>query len=281
MAKEILLNGELIPYDQATVPVDDRGYQFGESIYEVIRVYRGKPFEMERHMQRLRNSVAAVDLDLGPALAELEPQAMELLRRSGLQEAAIYMQVTSGAAPRAHLAPQGLKPNVIVMVSPASPPPDQVRQEGIAVITVPDDRWAKCYVKTTQLLANTAAKKRAVAAGCEDAIFVRDGFVMEGTSSNLFAVFDGVLTTAPASNYILHGITRAVVLELASQLDMPHTQSPIPLPKLYGAQEMFLTGTVAELVPISSVDGKPVGTGRPGPVYSRLHEALQRRIAEL
>ncbi len=279
MSKEVLLNGRFVPYEQATVAIDDRGFQFAESVYEVIRVYRGKPFEMERHMSRLRASVAAVDLEVGSALEELETRSLELLRRSGLQEATIYLQVTSGAAPRAHLCPQGLTPTVVAIVNPASAPPERVRQEGIKTITVPDDRWARCYVKTTMLLPNTAAKKRAAAAGCDDAIFVRDGFVTEGSASNLFAVFDGVLTTPPASNYILHGVTRAVVLDLARELGMPYAESPIPLPKLYAAQELFLTGTMAEAVPIVSVDGKSVGTGRPGPVIARIHEAFQRKVA--
>ncbi len=281
MSKEVLLNGHFVPYEQAAVAIDDRGFQFAESVYEVIRVYHGKPFEMERHMRRLRGSIAAVDLNAGSALDQLEGQALELLQRSGLQEASIYLQVTSGAAPREHLRPQGLTPTVIAIVNPASPPADRLRQPGLTAITVPDERWAKCYVKTTMLLPNTAAKKRAVAAGCDDAIFVRDGFVMEGTASNLFAVFDGVLTTSPASNYILHGVTRSVVLDLARELGMPHSESPIPLPKLYDAQELFLTGTVSELTPIARVDGKLIGDGRPGPVLARMYEAFQSRIAAL
>lgn len=281
MSREVLLNGRFVPYEQAAIAIDDRGFQFAESVYEVIRVYKGKPFEMERHMRRLRASVAAVDLDLGPALDQLETQSLELLRRTGLQEASIYLQVTPGAAPRAHLCPEGLTPTVVAIVSPASPPPARLYEEGIRVITVPDERWAKCYVKTTMLLPNTTAKKRAAAAGCHDAIFVRDGFVMEGSASNLFAVFDGVLTTPPASNYILHGVTRAVVLDLARELGMSYSESPIPLPKLYAAQEMFFTGTVGEVVPIVEVDGKPVSTGRPGSITSRIHEAFQRKVEAL
>ncbi len=281
MAKEVLINGRFVPYEQAAVQIDDRGFQFGEGVYEVIRVYHGKPFEMGRHMQRLRHSAAAVELEVGSLLDEFESGILELLRRGGLQEAAIYLQVTPGAAPRAHLRPEGLTPTSLAIVSPASSPSEEIRRNGVKAITVSDERWAKCYVKTTMLLPNTAAKRRAVNAGCDDAIFVRDGFAMEGSSSNLFALLDGVLTTAPASNYILHGITRAVVLDLARELGLPHAESPIPQPKLYGAEELFFTGTVAELVPIVEVDGKTIGSGRPGPVVARLHDALQRRIAAL
>lgn len=277
MSREVLLNGRFIPYEEAVVPIGDRGFQFAEGVYEVIRVYRARPFEMDRHLRRLRMSLEAIGLSLGSSLDELQSQSLELLRRSGLQEAAIYIQITSGVAPRSHLAPPALEPTVLAMVGPASPPAERLRREGITAITVPDDRWARCYVKTTMLLPNTAAKRRAVAAGCDEAIFVRDGFVMEATAANLFALFDGVLTTAPASNYILHGVTRAVVLDLAKQLSIPSLESPIPLERLFHAEELFLTGTVSELVPIRAVDGQTIGNGGPGPLFTRLHEAYQRR----
>jgi len=279
MQQEVLLNGRIVPYHEAVVSIDDRGFQFGEGVYEVIRVYRGKPFELERHMRRLRESAAAVELGADSALVGLEAQCLEMVRRSGLQEAAIYIQVTSGAHPRVHLRPQGLTPTVVITVRPASPPPDETRREGIKVITVPDDRWARCYVKTTQLLPNAAARRRAAAAGCDDAIFVRDGFAMEGSASNLFAVFDGVLTTPPASNYILHGVTRAVVLELAQEVGLPKAERPIPADRLRYAEELFLTGTVSELTPVVAVDGAQIGAGRPGPVFARLNEAFQNRVA--
>ncbi|MGE5619090.1 MAG: aminotransferase class IV [Sphingomonadaceae bacterium] len=281
MSREVLLNGKFVPYEEAMVRIDDRGFQFSEGVYEVIRVYHGKPFEMERHMARMRSSVEAVGLDVGSVLDGVEEQSLELLRRSGLQEAYIYIQVTSGAAPRVHLAPSGLTPTVIAIVGPASPPSAEVRSRGIRVMTVPDQRWAMCFAKTTMLLPNTTAKKRALAEGYDDAIFVRDGFAMEGTAANMFAVFDGVLTTPPATNYILHGVTRAVVLDLAKQIGMPHAEAPIPAAKLGTAEEVFLTGTVGELIPVVSVDGKTIGTGKPGPVYARMYDALQRRIAEL
>jgi len=275
---EVLLNDRFVPYEQAVVPVDDRGYQFAESVYEVIRVYRGQPFEMERHMRRLRASLEAVGIDLGSRLEDLPSRCLELLSRSGLQEAAIYIQVSSGATARSHLLPPGLSPTVVAIVSPASPPPEKVRQEGIGVITVPDNRWALCYVKTTMLLPNTMAKRRAAEAGCQDALFIRDGFLMESTAGNAFAVLDGTLRTPPKSNYILHGITREILLELARKEQIPCFEDPIPLTKLYDADELFITGTVSELVPIARVDGKPIGAGQPGPMFRRLL-GLYRRYA--
>lgn len=278
MSTEVLLNGRFVPYEEAVVPIDDRGFQFAESVYEVIRVYRGRPFEMDRHLRRLQASLDALGIELADRLEQLAAQSLELLRRSGLEEASIYIQITSGAAPRSHLMPPNLTPTVLVIVKPASPPPERLRQEGIKVITVPDDRWARCYVKTTMLLPNTLARRRAAEAGCDDALFLRDGFLMESTAGNSFVVFGDKLCTPPKSNYILHGITREVVLELAEKAGIPCIEGPIPAIKLYGANEIFITGTVTELLPVTAVDGRSIGGGRPGPMFARLLE-LYRRYA--
>lgn len=279
MSMEVLLNGRFVPYREATVAVEDRGFQFSESVYEVIRVYRGRPFEMERHMRRLQASADAIGLALKPGIDELAAAAGELLRRSGLQEAFIYLQATTGAAPRIHLRPEGLEPTVLAMVTPATPPPQRWLAEGISAITVPDDRWARCYVKTTMLLPNTLAKRRAAEAGCDDAIFVRDGFVTEATAGNVFALVGGTLATPPKSNYILHGVTREVVLELAAEMGMPAAEGPMPVEKLYEAEEVILTATGFDLLPITTVDGKRIGAGRPGAVFARLLDAYRRRTA--
>ena len=279
MSMEVLLNGRFVPYREATVAVDDRGFQFSESVYEVIRVYRGRPFEMERHMRRFQASADAIGLELKPGVDDLAAAARELLRRSGLQEAFIYLQATTGAAPRIHLRPEGLEPTVLAMVSPATPPPQRWLAEGISAITVPDDRWARCYVKTTMLLPNTLAKRRAVEAGCDDAIFVRDGFVTEATAGNVFALVGGTLATPPRSNYILHGVTRDVVLELAAGKGMPATEGPIPVERLYAAEEVILTATGFDLLPITTIDGRRIGTGRPGDAFARLLDAYRRRTS--
>jgi len=277
MSPEMLLNGQFVPYETATVAVDDRGFQFAESVYELMYCYRGRPFEMDRHMRRFSNSAEAIGLTLEPGIDVLKSQIEELLKRSGLQEAVIYIQATTGAAPRAHLRPAGLKPTVIVTVGPKPPIPERWRNQGLTAITVPDERWARCYVKTTMLLPNTMARKKAVEAGCDDAIFVRDGFVTEATAANAFAVFNGELRTAAKSNYILHGVTREVVLELAAQLGIPSVEGPIPVDRLYTADEVFITGTTFGVAPIVSVDGKTIGDGRPGPVAARLHDAYWRK----
>lgn len=278
MSLEALLNGRFIPLEEAVVSVENRGFQFGEGIYEVIRVYRGRPFELDRHLRRMQSSLEALGIDLGDGMQQLVSQALELLTRSGLNEASIYLQVTTGEAHRSHLAPLDLTPTTFAVVTPASPPAEHLRQEGIKVITAPDSRWSMCYVKTTMLLPNTLARRRAFEAGCQDALFIRDGFLMESTAGNAFAVFGDTLCTAPKSNYILHGVTREVVLQLAAREGIPCNEGPIPANKLYGADELFITGTVSELLPVTSVDGRSIGSGRPGPMFTRLLE-LYRRYA--
>ncbi|MGI5836079.1 MAG: D-amino acid aminotransferase [Chloroflexota bacterium] len=276
MSIEVLLNGRFVPIEEAVVSVDNRGFHFAESVYEVVRVYRGRPFELDRHVRRLQASLEAIGIELGDGLQQFVTQSLELLRRSGLEEASIYYQVTSGEARRIHLAPPNLTPTTFAMVSPASPPPEKLRQEGIKVITIPDSRWAMCYVKTTMLLPNTLAKRRAAEAGCQDALFIRDGFLMESTAGNAFAVFGDTLCTPPKSNYILHGVTREVLLQLADREGIACKEAPIPVDKLYSADELFITGTVSELLPIISVDGRSIGSGRPGPMFSRLLEIYRR-----
>ncbi len=274
---DVYLNGRFVPYEEANVPIDDRGLQFSESVYEVVHVYAGRPFEMERHMRRLANGLAALEIDPGITTDALAEKCMELVRRNGLADAMIYIQITSGSAPRVHLRPDGLNPTVVVTTTPAAPASDEWPDEGISCMTVSDDRWSGAYVKTTMLLPNTMAKRRAAKAGYGDAIFVRDGYAIESTASNLFAIFDGELWTPPATNYILGGITREIVLELAKELGIPLRERPIPAHKVYVADELFITASGIELAAITSVDGRTIGNGKPGPVLGRLRSAFRKR----
>ena len=276
MPEEIVLNGRFVQASEATISPSDRGFQFSESVYEVIRAYGGKPFEMDRHLRRMRVSLEALGLP-SSGLDELAEKAVSLLKRNGASDALIYMQITSGSVLRAHFRPSGLVPTSVAMLLPASPVPPEWLTKGSSAITVPDQRWAMCYVKTTMLLVNTAAKSRAVAAGSDDAIFVRDGFVTEASAANVFAVYGGVLWTPPKSNYILHGITRELALEIAAELGIPSVEGPISAAKLAEAGEIFISGTAQELVPVTILDGKPVGNGTPGPVWERLQKGYQRR----
>ena len=276
------LNGEYVGREQAVVPVDDRGFLFGDGVYEVVRVVNGQLFEADRHWRRLERSLDGLQIRQPAGLdgAALDAIAQRLLEENGLGDAnaLVYVQITRGAAVRTHhFPPEGTRPTVFVSAGPFSPP-DAVRTRGASVITCADIRWARCDLKTVNLLPNTLAKQRAVAAGADEAVFVRDGVVTEGASSNLFGVFGGELRTYPATNYILPGITRDVVLELATELGIPVRLAPIFVDELPRADELFLTNTTSDVMPIVRVDGQPAGGGRPGPVTGRLSAAFIERM---
>ncbi|MBI2941524.1 MAG: aminotransferase class IV, partial [Chloroflexi bacterium] len=235
----VYLNGDFVPYSSAILPVEDRAVQFGDGVYEVVRYYRGKPFRIPQHMRRLERSAAGIDLAL-PPVADLVAAMNELVERQGHREATVYLQVTRGAQPRTHGVPAGLRPTVIAIARPAASARPRPTYK---VITVSDDRWARCYLKTTMLLPNALARERARRLGADDAIFVRDGFIMEATSSNVFLVKDGRLLTPPLTNYILAGITREALLEIVPGIGIECCTDPVSWQQLYEADEVFLTGT--------------------------------------
>jgi len=270
----VYVNGAYVPWSEATIPVEDRAMQFGDSVYEVIRYYHGAPFRLQQHFDRMARSAEGIFLP-PPPLDEIKKAMDGLVERQGLRDASVYVQVTRGVGPRSHSLPADLKPTVIAIARPA---PIVRPRLPMTVITVSDDRWARCYLKTTMLLPNTLAKERARRRGADDAIFVRDGFVTEATASNVFLVAGGRLLTSPLTNYILAGITRGVVLELAEQEGIPHAEVPVPADLLWQADEVMLSGTLSEVTPITAVDGRQVGTGQPGPVFQKLAAAFDRLI---
>ncbi|MBI2320762.1 MAG: D-amino-acid transaminase [Chloroflexi bacterium] len=276
MPKEVYLNGRIVPYGEAVVPIEDRGYQFADGIYEVIRVYSGQIFEGERHFARLERSAAFLELPLSPGVASVRAAGEELLRRGALREAQIYIQVTRGVAARAHALPSDIAPTVVVLVRGAVVPPEEQVERGVAAITASDTRWAHVHVKVIGLLPNVLAKQRAIRAGAYEAIFIRDGYVTDCTATNVFAVIDGAVTTPPKSNYILHGITREVVLELCAAEGLPHAEAPVTEAQLHGAEEIFVTGTNTEVLPIVTLNGQAVGSGAPGPHTRQLIAAFRR-----
>ncbi|MDE3077304.1 MAG: aminotransferase class IV, partial [Chloroflexota bacterium] len=270
-------NGKIGPLEDASIRVDDRGFMLADGIYEVIRVYQGQPFMLDRHLHRLQRSASLLDLQLDPGPAEIERVCREMVALQGAEEATIYLQVTRGAAPRAHAIPPELKPTTVLMVSPF-PTPDPARRLGVAAITVPDDRWARCEIKTIGLTANVLAKERAVRAGAFEAIFVRDGYVTDGASSNVFAVLGGALLTPPRSNYILAGITRDLVLELAERASLRVLQQVFGMEDLRRAEEIMLTSTTSEVLPVIQLDAAAVGNGERGPICLRLQNLFDDLI---
>jgi D-alanine transaminase len=266
------LNGWLGPLEEAVVPVNDRGYTFGDGVYEVIRAYNGVMFAQAEHFKRLAASADAVQMPLPWELTDLGDIAAEVLNQSGIKEAMIYIQVTRGTAPRNHLPEAGLRPNLLITVRriPAIPP--EVYSEGVKVLTVPEFRWQMCHVKSISLQASVLAKHRAQQAGAAEAVFVLpDGTVTECASSNIFIVKNGVLMTHPADHRILAGVIRKFVLEVAGSLGLEVSVRPFNISELMRAEEVFITGTVAEIVPVVNVDGNIVGDGNPGPVTRRIH----------
>ena len=275
-------NGRYMPKEDICIPVDDRGFLFSDSLYEVIRHYPGGLFRPDAHIRRLNHGAGHLALICGD-FSYLIPVAEDLIHRNHLasQDALVYIHVTRGCAPRNHPFPiPSPEPTIYVCVSPFDTAgKDRQRQTGIHAITVPDIRWSRCDIKTTGLTANVLANQKAAENGAAEAIFVRDGVLMEGTHANFMAVFDDTVTTAPLSNYILGGITRETVLELCRHLGICTSESPIYATRVHLASELMVTGTTLEVTPIVTLDGRPVGSGMPGPTVRKLQTAFKERIS--
>jgi D-alanine transaminase len=274
----VYLNGRVCPLAEAVVPVTDRGLLFGDGVYEVYRVYGGRPFRMKEHLARLRRSAEAIRLDL----PELDWEALhrELAERNRLQtaDATVYIQATRGAPEgRGHaFPPAGTPPTIFVIPRLLRAPSAALSTGGARVVTRPDLRWGRCDIKSVNLLPNVLANQDAAEVGAWETVFVREGMLTEGSHTNVFAVVDGTVRTHPSGPRILGGITREVVLELCQELGIPVLERPIEHAALPRLGEVFLTGTTAEVMPVVQVDETTVAAGRPGPVTRRLHEAFRR-----
>lgn len=268
------LNGQFLPRSSASVSVDDRGFVFGDGVYEVWRVVNGRLFESERHLARLEFGLRELRINLAEPLSlqAIEGMADRLLRESSLTtgEATFYVQITRGAAPRAHqFPPPTTRPTVYATVNRLVPPED-LRTRGASAITIPDIRWLRCDIKTIQLLPNAFAKQAALERGAVDALMIRDGVITEGSHANVVGVLDGVVRTHPTNHLILPGITRAIVLDIARGLRVPVSEEPIAERDIAQLEEVFLVGTTTDVMPIVRVDDKPVASGKPGPITTRL-----------
>lgn len=275
MGEQVFINGKYVDYDKALIHVEDRGLIFADGIYEVIRYYRGKGFKLDRHLDRLEEGSKAIKLPLPYTLDELAEIANETVRRNGLQEASLYMQVTRGCAHRIHYFPEKVSPTVFMIARYCPGHPQEIYNTGIICQTVEDIRWHMCNIKSIGLLANVLAKQQIHEAGAFEGIFIRDGIVTEGISSNVFAVFDGTLYTHPEGNYILSGVIREVVIELAKSFKYKVVEEPITISQLREADEVFVTGSISEIIPVSVLDGEKVGDGVPGPITKDLMRAYK------
>ena len=278
----VYLNGKFMPHADARISVDDRGFVFADGVYEVCRIYDGRIFLLEPHLRRLRYGLGELDIPADIA-DELAPIAERLIEDNTLRtgDATLYAQVTRGTAPRAHAFPNPpVPPTVYVAVKPFKQHPDSYFEQGVSAVTVHDTRWTRCDIKSIALLPNVLANQQAKQQGAFEALFVRDGAVIEGSHSNLFGVLDGELLTYSSSGYILSGITRALVLEKARALGIAVREESIPFDRLGEVEELFLSGTTTEIMPIVKVDGRTVAGGVPGPITSRLRDLYRTWVDE-
>lgn len=279
----VYLNGQFLPRNEAKLSVDDRGFFFGDGVYEVTRVVRGRLFEWDRHARRLARGLRELRIDAGLDIDTIRTLQERLIRENQLTDGqgTVYLQITRGAAPRTHHFPPRGTPATVFLSASSFTPPNEVRGRGVAVVTYPDYRWSRCDLKTVNLLPAVMAKQFATDNDAFEAVFIRDAVVTEGSHTNIFGVIGGELRTYPASNYVLPGVTRDVVVELAHELRIPVSETPIYKHEIGILEECFLTGTTTDVMPVVSVDGKPVGNGRPGTITMRLYEAIARRLASV
>jgi D-alanine transaminase len=271
------VNGDILPIEKAVVPIEDRGYQFADAVYEGIASYNGNLFYLDAHLDRLERSMKALSF---PAVSrdKIKQAILELLDASGIARAFIYLQISRGVAPRNHAFPEAADVQFVMTIRPVNEVPEKLKKEGAHAITIKDIRWGRCDIKTVQLLPNATAKQKALAVGAHDAIFVaEDGVVREATSSNVFIVENGKAVTHPLTPQILPGVTRLVVIDICREIDIPVAETLFKVEALYDAEEVFLTGTTTEVLPIVKVDDRIIGNGKSGPVSKKLLAALQER----
>lgn len=271
------LNGRIMPIEEARVPVEDRGYQFSDAVYEYLAGYNGKLFALEAHLDRLENSMQA--LRFPPIPRDTVRRAiLTTFERAGLDRAGVYLQISRGVAPRNHPFPETARPQMVITVRRTHEASPDDLTKGIRAITVEDLRWGRCDIKTVQLLANVLARQQALDAGVQDAIFVSsEGIVREGTASNLFIRRNDHLLTHPLTPNILPGITRAVLIDIGRNLGIEIHEEFFNRQALLDADEVFLTGTATEVLPVVEIDGRTIGSGRPGDMTQRMRHYLEKR----
>lgn len=277
---KVFLNGRFIDRTQAKVDIEDRGNVFGDGIYEVIRVYNGQLFALEEHLRRLMKSGENIRLNIPYDVEQIKAIIKQLISENNLDLGIVYIQVTRGATSRQHPFPGAEVPATFFAYSKPLKRPINQLENGIKAKTEEDIRWLKCDIKSLNLLGNVLAKQHAVSQGCFEAIFVRDGFVTEGSSSNIYIVKNGVVKTHPANNLILNGVTRLVVLKQCKKMNIAVVESPFTAVELIDADEAFLTSTTSEVIPIVEVDGQKIGKGLVGSITTKLQQFYENEIEE-
>jgi D-alanine transaminase len=274
-------NGKLLPLDQISISPLDRGFIFGDGVYEVIPVYNGMPLRAREHFERLQRSMDEIGL-VNPHSVEEWMRITEELLLHHRGDQAVYIHVTRGAPQkRDHVIPKGLQPTVFMMSNPMTTPSREAIENGVACVTSRDFRWEKCHVKSISLLGNVLARQISADAGATETILFRDGHLTEASSSNVFVVKDGVVAAPPRDNLILMGITYDLVMQLAKDGAVKLEARPIGEAEVRNADELWLSSSTKEVLAVATLDGKPVGSGKPGPVFKRMHALYQEHKAKL
>jgi D-alanine transaminase len=271
----VFLNGLFMPVEEARVPVLDRGFIFGDGVYELIPVYSRVPFRMDEHLARLERSLAAVRIRNPYSRAEWRDIILQLVAKQSFEDQGVYFQVTRGVARRDHSFPKDSAPTVFLMSNPLVNPPQELVERGAAAVSAVDDRWHRCDIKSISLIGNCLLRQVSADAGAAETILFRDGNLTEASASNVFVVKNGVILSPPKSNLILPGITYDVIGEIAQAAGLPLEYRDISEAEVRGADEVWVTSSSKEVLAIVTLDGKPVAGGKPGPVFRRVHALYQ------
>jgi D-alanine transaminase len=279
----VYLNGQFLPPTEAKVSAFDRGFVFGDGVYEVIPVFGGRLFRLPQHLVRLDNSLREIRLPNPHTASEWQAIFERLMRENGSVDQSVYLQITRGAAPRDHAFPAEVTPTVFAYAQPLKYPPSEQIASGISAITAPDIRWSRCDIKAIALLANALLRQQAVEAGASETILIRDGVVTEGAASNIFIVSGGRLVTPPKGPFILPGVTRDLVVEIARARGISCAEDRITEAQLFAADEVWMTSSTKEILPITRINDRTISDGRPGPMHARvfaLYKEYKRAFCE-
>lgn len=271
----VFLNGDYLPLSEAKISVLDRGFVFGDGVYEVIPAYGGRLFRFDEHMRRLQDSLDAIRLNNPYRHAEWQKILTTLLKSNGTGDQSVYLQLTRGVAPRDHGFPQAVQPTVFAMANPLSEADSKLLQQGIEAVSLPDSRWQHCNIKSIALLANILLRQQAMDENAMEAILIRDGLVTEGAASNVFIVDNGIIKTPIKDNHLLPGITRNLVVELARDNQLACEETTISENELLQADEIWLTSSTKEILPVTTLNHRQVSSGKPGPVWQKMYTLFQ------
>jgi D-alanine transaminase len=271
----VFLNGRFLPDSEATISVFDRGFVFGDGVYELVPVYSRHPFRLDNHLRRLQASLDGIRLDNPYGMDGWRKLILQMIELHDFPDQSVYIQVTRGVAPRDHPFPKGVPPTVFMFVQPLVTATPELKRAGVCAVTAVDNRWSRCNIKAISLLANILLRQQAVDAECAETVMLRDGWLTEGTASNIFVVKQGVLRAPPPSNLMLTGVTYDVVLELAAANGIPVELRPISEAEVRGADELWMTSSTKEILAIVKLDGVAVGAGVPGALAQRMDGLYQ------